>query len=87
MCARESDVSDFAQRLLDVLSEPFSLLGQECRLSASIGIAMCPQDGEDGATLLKKADIAMYRAKDCGRNGLAFFSEVDSRPAEERHRD
>jgi diguanylate cyclase (GGDEF)-like protein/PAS domain S-box-containing protein len=81
---RESDLSDFAQRLLDALSEPFSLLGQECRLSASIGIAMCPQDGDDGATLLKKADIAMYRAKASGRNGLAFFSEVDSRPAEER---
>jgi len=82
--AREQDVSDFAQRLLDVLSEPFSLLGQECRLSASVGIAMCPQDGDEGATLLKKADIAMYRAKASGRNGLAFFSEVDSRPAEER---
>jgi diguanylate cyclase (GGDEF)-like protein len=82
--AREQDVSDFAQRLLDVLSEPFSLLGQECRLSASVGIAMYPQDGDEGATLLKKADIAMYRAKASGRNGLAFFSEVDSRPAEER---
>ncbi|MEO8675139.1 MAG: EAL domain-containing protein [Casimicrobiaceae bacterium] len=82
--AREGDVSEFAQRLLDALSEPFALLGQECRLSASIGIAMCPHDGDDAATLLKKADIAMYRAKDAGRNSLAFFSEVDSRPAEER---
>ena len=82
--AREGDVSEFGQRLLDVLSEPFTLLGQECRLSASVGIAMCPHDGADAATLLKKADIAMYRAKDSGRNGLAFFSEVDSRPAEER---
>ena len=82
--AREGDVSEFAQRLLDALSEPFPLLGQECRLSASVGIAMCPHDGDDVATLLKKADVAMYRAKDSGRNGLAFFSEVDSRPAEER---
>ena len=82
--ARESDVSDFAQRLLDILSEPFTLLGQECRLSASVGIAMYPHDGADGATLIKKADVAMYRAKDSGRNGLAFFSEVDSRPAEDR---
>jgi len=81
---REGDVSEFAQRLLDALSEPFPLLGQECRLSASVGIAMCPHDGSDAATLLKKADVAMYRAKDAGRNGLAFFSEVDSRPAEER---
>jgi diguanylate cyclase (GGDEF)-like protein/PAS domain S-box-containing protein len=82
--ARDTDVSDFAQRLLDALSEPFSILGQECRLSASVGIAMCPQDGDDGATLLKKADIAMYRAKASGRNGLAFFSESDAKPAEER---
>jgi diguanylate cyclase (GGDEF)-like protein/PAS domain S-box-containing protein len=82
--AREGDVSEFAQRLLDALSEPFTLMGQECRLSASAGIAMCPHDGADAATLLKRADIAMYRAKDSGRNGLAFFSEVDSRPAEER---
>ena len=82
--AREGDVNEFAQRLLDALSEPFTLLGQECRLSASIGIAMCPHDGDDAATLLKKADIAMYRAKDAGRNSLASFSEVDSRPAEER---
>jgi diguanylate cyclase (GGDEF)-like protein len=82
--ARESDVSDFAQRLLDTLSEPFTLLGQECRLSASVGIAMCPHDGDDAAALLKKADVAMYRAKDSGRNGLAFYSEVDSRPAEDR---
>jgi len=82
--ARESDVSEFAQRLLDALSEPFTMHGQECRLGASVGIAMCPHDGDDAAMLLKKADIAMYRAKDSGRNGLAFFSEVDNRPAEER---
>ncbi len=81
---RENDVSEFAERLLDALSEPFRLHGQECRLGASVGIAMCPHDGEDAATLLKKADIAMYRAKESGRNGLAFFSEVDSRPAEDR---
>ncbi len=82
--SRESDVSEFGQRLLDALSEPFALHGQECRLSASVGIAMSPHDGDDAATLLKKADVAMYRAKESGRNGLAFFSEVDNRPAEER---
>jgi EAL domain-containing protein (putative c-di-GMP-specific phosphodiesterase class I) len=82
--AHENDVGEFAQRLLDILSEPFTLLGQECRLSASVGIAMYPHDGADGATLLKRADVAMFRAKDSGRNSLAFFSEVDSQPAEDR---
>jgi diguanylate cyclase (GGDEF)-like protein/PAS domain S-box-containing protein len=81
---REPDVGDFAQRLVDALAEPFPLHGQECRLSASVGIAMFPQDGADAATLLKKADIAMYRAKDAGRNSHAFFSEVDTPPAEDR---
>jgi diguanylate cyclase (GGDEF)-like protein/PAS domain S-box-containing protein len=82
--SRESDVSEFAQRLLDALSEPFKLHGQECRLGACVGIAMCPHDGDDSATLLKKADVAMYRAKESGRNGIAFFSEADNRSAEER---
>ena len=81
---RESDVGDFAQRLVDALAESFPLHGQECRLSASVGIAMFPHDGVDAATLLKKADIAMYRAKDAGRNSHAFFSELDTPPAEDR---
>ena len=53
-------------------------------VGASVGIAMCPHDGDDAATLLKKADIAMYRAKDAGRNSLAFFSEAGQPPAEDR---
>ena len=83
--AREGDVSEFAQRLLDALSEPFSLAGPGMpAVGVSVGIALCPQDGDDGATLLKNADIAMYRAKASGRNGLAFFSENDAQPAGER---
>ena len=48
--AREGDVSEFAQRLLDDCPKPFNMLGQECRLSASVGIATCPHDGDDAAT-------------------------------------
>ena len=48
------------------------LHGQECRLGASIGVAMFPNDGEDAATLLKNADVAMYRGKESGGNSLAF---------------
>jgi len=82
--ANQVDVNEFGLRLLEALSEPFMLHGQECRLGASIGVAMFPNDGEDAAILLKNADVAMYRAKESGGNSLAFASEVGTRPATER---
>ena len=78
------DVNEFGLRLLEALSEPFVLHGQECRLGASIGVGMFPNDGEDAAALLKNADVAMYRGKESGGNSIAFFSEVGARPATER---
>jgi diguanylate cyclase (GGDEF)-like protein len=78
------DVNEFGLRLLEALSEPFMVHGQECRLGASIGVAMFPNDGEDAATLLKNADIAMYRGKESGGNSVAFVSEVGTRPATDR---
>ncbi len=82
--ANQVDVNEFGLRLLEALSEPFMLHGQECRLGASIGVAMFPNDGEDAAIMLKNADVAMYRAKESGGNSLAFVSEVGARPATER---
>lgn len=82
--ANQVDVNEFGLRLLEALSGPFVLHGQECRLGASIGVAMFPNDGEDATTLLKNADVAMYRAKESGGNSLAFASEVGARPATER---
>ena len=82
--ANQVDVNEFGLRLLEALSEPFMLHGQECRVGASIGVAMFPNDGEDAAILLKNADVAMYRAKESGGNNLAFASEVGTRPATER---
>lgn len=55
------------------LQAPFLLGEHELRISASIGVALYPDDGSDFDTLLKKADIAMYRAKDAGRNTYSFF--------------
>ena len=71
-------VAHIAQKLLEAASRPVDVGGKECRLSVSIGIAIYPDDGNDGGTLLKNADKAMYRAKDLGKNGFQAFSKLDS---------
>ena len=63
-----------AHRILQVMRRPFMLQDREVMLTASVGIALYPQDGEDAATLLKHADTAMYLAKDMGRNNSQFYS-------------
>lgn len=62
-----------ASRIIKILGEPLELEGNSLRLSASIGISLFPQDGEDIDTLLKHADTAMYEAKNKGRNNFQFF--------------
>jgi len=57
---------------------------QELRVTASIGIAICPQDGEDVETLVKNADAAMYRAKDKGKNRYSFFKPEMNKEITER---
>ena len=59
---------------LSVLSQPLQLSGHECHTTASIGIAMYPSDGADMQTLTKNADMAMYLAKEDGKNGFRFFT-------------
>lgn len=63
-----------ARKVMDVLMQPFTLMGQEVFISASIGISIYPQDGRDMSTLLKNADIAMYRAKEQGKNTYHFYA-------------
>jgi len=65
---------DIAQKLLGEALRPFRLGHQECRLSASIGIAIYPDDGAEAQTLLKNADRAMFRVKESGKNGMQFWS-------------
>lgn len=75
-----SEVSDrqhvmsIAQGLLSALSGPMELTGQECRVTASIGVSIFPEDGADEQTLMKNADMAMYQAKQEGKNDIRFFS-------------
>ncbi len=66
--------SIIAKEIIQRLSEPFLLHGHEIHTGASIGITVCPEDGDDANTLLKNADMAMYEAKDKGRNRFRFFT-------------
>ncbi|MEE9356049.1 MAG: EAL domain-containing protein [Methylococcaceae bacterium] len=67
------DVALIAQKILVALAHPFSLNEQNAYITSSIGISIYPRDGKKVETLLKNADTAMYRAKECGRNNFQFF--------------
>jgi diguanylate cyclase (GGDEF)-like protein len=77
----KADASLVAEKILTTLTRPYLLEGREIYISASIGIAMCPEDGSDHDTLLRKADIAMYHAKELGRNRFVFCSHAGNERA------
>jgi diguanylate cyclase (GGDEF)-like protein/PAS domain S-box-containing protein len=78
--AREEAVANFAQKLLEALSQPMTIEGHELYPAGSIGISLYPKDGNDANALLKNADTAMYRAKDAGRNNFQFYAnEMNAR--------
>jgi diguanylate cyclase (GGDEF)-like protein len=80
-----SAASQVARQLIKALSMPFEIEGHTVYVGASVGIAVYPDDGADGADLLKKADTAMYRAKENGRSRLVYFEEEMNRVALQRH--
>ncbi len=69
------DVVVIAEKILDRLNEPFVIDGHELFVGASIGIAMYPEAGDSGESLIQNADIAMYHVKGRGKNGYQFFSD------------
>jgi diguanylate cyclase (GGDEF)-like protein len=71
----EQYAATVAQKIITSVARPFNLLGQEFRVTASIGISTYPKDGPDEQTLTKNADIAMYQAKEDGKNNFQFYSE------------
>ncbi|MEO6697092.1 MAG: EAL domain-containing protein, partial [Gammaproteobacteria bacterium] len=73
-----------AQKLLAELMAPYQIKEYELHTSASIGIAVFPDDGEDVDTLLKNSDTAMYHAKEAGRNNCQFFARQMNQLAAER---
>ena len=77
-----ADALSIAQGILQVMADPIVIEGQELYISASIGIAIYPSDGADIPTLLKKADAALYRAKELGRNNYQSYTrEMDQKAA------
>ncbi len=79
-----ANASKIAKRAMDKLSKPFNIQGNELFITVSIGIAICPTDGEDVETLLKNASSAMYHAKTVGRNNFQFYSKEMNSHAMER---
>ncbi|APG27370.1 hypothetical protein A7E78_05640 [Syntrophotalea acetylenivorans] len=78
-----SAVNIVAEKILAIMAEPFCIDQRRFDISSSIGITLYPQDGENTDLLFKRADMAMYVAKDMGRNGYCFFDvkmERTSRP-------
>jgi diguanylate cyclase (GGDEF)-like protein/PAS domain S-box-containing protein len=70
---KADDASMIAEKILNELKAPFTINGQDVHISASIGIAILPRDGESIDTILKNADIAMYKVKADGKNGFKFY--------------
>ena len=75
-----SDIERIANNILTITYKPIILQGDECRVTVSIGVSLYPQDGEEAQLLMKHADIAMYYAKEEGKNNFQFFSkDIQSR--------
>jgi diguanylate cyclase (GGDEF)-like protein/PAS domain S-box-containing protein len=70
-----NDAAKVAQRILDLFHEPFEIESHELFITTSIGISVCPDDGDTVDTLLKHADTATYHAKNQGRNNYQFYRE------------
>lgn len=79
----KQDAAKVATRLLEVLQPAFDIEGHQLYISCSIGIAVYPNDGKNPETLLKNADVALYRAKEQGRNNYQLYSPTMNSKASE----
>src|SRR3954462_6541193 len=77
-------IDRLARDILAAITQPLAIDGNEMTPSASIGIPIAPQDGENGGALLRSADLALYRAKEAGRGTYAFFEESLNERAQQR---
>ena len=72
----DADAERVASRVLESMREPIWVSGQECFVTASVGIAIFPRDGQSVADLMRNADVAMYSVKNTGRNATALYSPM-----------
>ena len=79
-----ASIDRVAHAILHCLSEPFEMQGEIAYISVSIGITLCPNDGEELGVLVKNADQAMYAAKESGRNHFCYFTPAMQASAENR---
>ncbi|TCS36477.1 PAS domain S-box-containing protein/diguanylate cyclase (GGDEF)-like protein [Paucimonas lemoignei] len=84
--SNESTAIHTMQRIMDAVAKPYIIEGHEFFMTTSAGMAVYPSDGEDAETLMKHADIAMYRAKETGRNNYQFYTPAMNERALERLR-
>lgn len=82
--ASEADIIRVAEKITQKLSEYYPIEGRDLIVTPSIGISRCPLDGNDVQSLLKKADVAMYKAKRAGRNTYSFYLKEDDTKAIEQ---
>lgn len=80
------ELGDLAKRLVQMLSQPYSVEGARAIIGCSIGIAVAPYDGVETSELVKAADLALYAAKDAGRGTYRFYSSELSKSADFRQR-
>jgi diguanylate cyclase (GGDEF)-like protein len=80
----EANLAAICQKILSLVSRPVTVAGHGVSATPSIGVAMFPRDGEDSASLLRHADLAMYSAKEHGKAGYCFYQPRMSEQARDR---
>jgi diguanylate cyclase (GGDEF)-like protein/PAS domain S-box-containing protein len=78
------DAAVIAEKIVSSIAEPHLIAGHELTLTASVGIALYPEDGQDAQSLIMRADTAMYHAKNTGRNRVGFYTTDMEAPAIKR---
>jgi diguanylate cyclase (GGDEF)-like protein len=82
--AHAEDGGVMAKKILRTFSLPFVVAGRELHVTSSIGVSICPEDGDNADALLRSADAAMYRAKEQGRDNFQFYTQEMSVHAQQR---